>query len=261
MKKIRFYGFITIAFFSILSGGCASENGRQETSASPSGVLIAETNAKADALFRERTDVGKLREAVDLLSQIRNQGSRNFGTEWRFSKYNYFLGKQTDDKKESEKVFENGAQSGKIAARLEPDKPDGYFWSGANLGEQAKRAPFTKGLTSIGEIQTDMNKVIEIEPDYQGASAFDGLAQIELATRLTGGKPEKAVEYLEKALQLEKNNSNIRLHLAEAYLKANRNAEAKKQLEYVLSMKPDPDFLPEYKENNEAAKKLLDTKF
>jgi predicted Zn-dependent protease len=106
-----------------------------------------------------------------------------------------------------------------------------------------------------------MNKVIEIQPDYLGASAYDALAQLELATRLTGGKAEKAIEYLEKALKLEKENTFIRLHLAEAYLAVNRDAEAKKQIDYLLKMKPDPDYLPEYKESTEKAKELLKTKF
>ncbi len=78
---------------------------------------------------------------------------------------------------------------------------------------------------------------------------------------MTGGKAEKAVEYLEKALELEKGNSFIRLHLAEAYLAVNRDAEARKQIDYLLQMKPNPDYLPEYKESVEKAKELLKTKF
>jgi tetratricopeptide (TPR) repeat protein len=105
-----------------------------------------------------------------------------------------------------------------------------------------------------------MNRVIEIEPAYQGASAFDVLAQIELSTGLVGGKPEKAVEYLEKAIALEKENTYIRFHLAQAYLAVNRDAEAKKQLDYIIQMKPNPD-LPEYEESLKEAKRLLATRF
>jgi tetratricopeptide (TPR) repeat protein len=261
MKKNRFYAFITIAIFWILPYGCTSKPVQDENSAKQSGAPTAETIAKADELFKQRSDLSKLREAVNLLAQARNPDNRNYEVEWKFAEYNYFLGKQTDEK-ESEKALENGARAGKIASRIEPNKPDGFFWYGANLGELAERAPLTKGLTSVGDIREAMNKVIEIEPDYQGASAYDALAQIELATRMTGGKTEKAIEYLEKALQLEQDNSNIHLHLAEAYLlAANRNVEAKKQLEYIQNMKPDPDFLPEYNEDLQEAKKLLATKF
>lgn len=97
--------------------------------------------------------------------------------------------------------------------KIEPEKLDGYFRYGANLGEQAQRAPLTKGLTSIEDIKSAMNNVIEIQPDYQGASAFDALAQIELATGLVGGDAEKTVEYLEKAKRIETNNFFIYLRL------------------------------------------------
>ena len=152
--------------------------------------------------------------------------------------------------------------AGKIAARLEPDKAEGHFWSGANLGEQAKRSPVTVGIKSIDDIRAEMNKVIEIQPGYQSASAYDALAQVELkAGLLGGGKPEKAVEYLEKALEISKDNAYLYLHLGEAYLAVNRNADARKQLEYVLKMKPNPEYLPEHKECMEKAKKLLETRF
>ena len=261
MMRKYIYSFITIGLACFLMISCAKKNGAEESSIPVNTALVAENIAKADALFRQREDIEKLREAVKLLEQIRNPDARNFETEWKFAKYNYFLGKQTTDEKESEKAFEDGANAGRIASRVETRKPDGYFWFGANLGEQAKKSPVTVGIKSVGDIREAMNKVIEIQPDYQGASAYDALGQLELATRLTTGKTEKAVEYLEKGVEIENNNTYLRLHLAEAYLALDRKADAKKQLEYLLQMKPSPDYAVEYKETVEAAKKLLETKF
>jgi tetratricopeptide (TPR) repeat protein len=106
-----------------------------------------------------------------------------------------------------------------------------------------------------------MNKVIELQPDYQGASAYDALAQVELATRLKGGDALKAVNYLEKGLQLAPDNTNIRLHLGEAYLAVKRDADARKQLDQLLQMKPNPEYIPEYRECVEKAKKLIQSNF
>lgn len=262
MKRKHFYSFITIVLYLSCLVSCASSVQTDvETVAPEESVNISATLEQADELFRQRADLSKLREAVSLLARSRNRDRRDYEIEWKFARYNYFLGKQSGDEKESEKAFENGVQAGKIASRLEPNKPDGYFWQGANLGEQAKRAPLTKGLTAIGDIRQLMNKTIEIEPGYQGASAFDALAQIELATRLTGGDAKKAVDYLEKAIQIENNNSNLHLHLAEAYLAVNHPAEAKKQLDFVLKMKPNPEYMPEYEESQKEARKLLETRF
>jgi len=257
----KFYRFITIALLSFWLISCASKVETEPAGKKPTGSP-AEAIAKAEALFKEREDVSKLREAVQTLAAARDMDNRNYELEWKFSRFNYFLGKQSTDDKESAKAFEEGVAAGKIASRMEPEKPDGYFWYGANLGEQAKRNPVTEGLKSVKDIREAMNKVIEIQPDYQAASAYDALAQIELKSGfLGGGNPKKAVEYLEKALELEKDNTYIYLHLAQAYLAVDREADAKKQLDYLLKMKPKPEYIPEYKETTEEAKELLKTRF
>jgi tetratricopeptide (TPR) repeat protein len=262
MTTMRFYRFITIALLSFSLVSCAKKVETESVSPEVSAALINETLAKSEELFKQRDDLAKLREAVKSLAAVRNPDRRNYEVEWKFAKYNYFLGKRSSDEKEKDKAFEDGKQAGRIASRIEPDKADGYFWYGANLGEQAKISPVTVGVKSVDDIQEAMNKVIEIDPQYQNASAYDALAQVELNTAgLMGGKPEKAVEYLEKALKIEDDNSYLHLHLAEAYIATGKKPEAKKQLEYLIKMKPNPDYVVEHTETVEKAKKLLETKF
>lgn len=261
MRRLRFYSFITLAFACFLCASCGKNEFSEATATSLSNEQIAENIAKADELARGNNNVEKLREAVSLLAQCRNFDNPNFEVEWKFARYNYFLGKRSTNEAESEKAFKAGENAGKLAMRIQPEKPEGYFWYAANLGEQAKRAPLTKGLSSVDDIRAAMNKVIEIQPDFQGGSAFDALGQIELQTRLTGGKAEKAVEYLEKGLEFGKDNSYIRLHLAQAYLAVKRNADAKKQLDFLLKMNPHPDYSAEHEESVKEAKKLLETRF
>ena len=263
MTKMRFYRFITIALLSFSIVSCAKKVETESAVPAANTALISETLTKSDALFREREDLAKLREAVKQLDAVRNPDARNYEVEWKFAKYNFFLGKHAIDEKEKEKAFEDGKTAGRIASRMEPNKPDGFFWFAANLGELSKLSPVTVGIKSVDDIKEAMNKVIEIDPAYQNASAYDGLAQVELSTTGfgMGGKAEKAVEYLEKALKIEDDNSYLHLHLAEAYIAVGKKDEAKKQLEYVLKMKPNPDFALEHKETVEKAKKMLGTKF
>ncbi len=261
MQK-HLYSFITIALISLFALSCSQNAAPEEISVAPANpALISESIAKSDALFGQREDVAKLREAVQTLAKVRSPDARNFEVEWKYAMYNYFLGKQLTDDKESDTAFTNGKEAAQIAERLAPDKPDGYFWYAANLGEQSDRSPVTVGIKSINDIRSAMQKVIEIQPDYQGASAYDALGQLELETEVMGGDPKKAVEYLEKGIAVEKDNSYLRLHLAQAYLEVGRKADAKKQLEYILQMQPLPDYALEYKETADEAKKLLETKF
>jgi predicted Zn-dependent protease len=261
MKKGSFYILVTIVFTLCLQYGCSSKAQLPSDAVPSVSTPIPETILKADALFKQRADLSNLREAVKLLAAARTADQRNFEVEWKFAKFNYFLGKHSTDEKEIDAALEKGKEAGLIASRVDPGKPDGYFWYAANLGELARRSPVTVGLRSVKDIQTAMNKVIEIQPNYQNAAAYDALAQIELETTLTGGKAEKAVELLEKALEIEQDNTNLRLHLAEAYLAVKRKDEARKQLDLLLQMKANPDYLPEYNEDVAAAKKMLETRF
>lgn len=160
--------------------------------------------------------------------------------------------------KEKISTFEAGRDAAKIAVRMEPNKPDGHFWFAANLGELSQISPVTVGLKSVDDIRDAMNEVIRIDPKYQGASAFDALGQLELKTRSYGGTAEKAVEYLEKGLELDKDNPNIRVNLAEAYVAVQRDADARKQIDELLIMKPNPDYVQEHKQAVEKAKKILE---
>ncbi len=261
MFNIRNYAFITIGFLLLMTLSCASSSEATDDSTARKNVDIPEILKKSAELFEQREDLAKLREAVKTLAQARHADNRSYEVEWTYAKYSYFLGKQSETEKEIDTAFKEGEKAGLMASRIEPNKPDGFFWFAANLGEAAKRAPMTVGLKRIDEIRDAMKKVIELQPDYQGASAFDGLARIELETGIIGGKTEKAIEYLEKGLELEKNNSNLRLNLAKAYLRVDRDKEAKEQLDYIVKMEPDRDYKVEYQTNVKEAKRLIESRF
>jgi tetratricopeptide (TPR) repeat protein len=262
MTISAFYRFITIAAILFGLSGCATRADSEPIVAAPDADKIRESVSTADALFRERANVDKLREAVKLLAGLRNPDVRNYEVEWKFAKFSYFLGRQIETENERESVFQEGEKAGRIASRIESEKPEGHFWYAANLGERAKISPVTVGVKSVDDIREAMNKVIAVDPTYQSASAFDALAQIELQTAgMMGGKPEKAVELIEKGLAIAKNNSYLHLRHGEALLATGNKAEAKKSLEQVLKITPDPEYLIEFKETSDKAKKLLETKF
>jgi tetratricopeptide (TPR) repeat protein len=261
-NHIIHYNFIAIVITLCLLTSCAKEVGTTEKSPEVSSTAIGDALREADRLFGERADIVNLENAVKALGRVRDPDRRNFEVEWKYAKYCYFLGKGETDQTVAAETFEKGRDAGRIAARVEKEKPDGHFWFAANLGELARMSPLTVGLKSVDEIREAMQKVVDSDPSYQGASAFDALGQLEIATRnFKGGKTEKAVEYYEKGLSLAPDNSNIRVHLAEALLALKRDAEARKQIDTVISMKPNPEFVVEHKIAVRKAKDLLSKNF
>jgi tetratricopeptide (TPR) repeat protein len=261
MKRRDLYILITIVITSYLLISCSQRSATETQAPARSTEEITAIRAQASTLFEQRDDLDKLREAIKHIGSVRNPEKRDYEIEWTFARYNYFLGRHTTESDEADKAFTQGRAAARIALNVSPNRPEGHFWFGANFGELCKRSPVTVGLRHVAEVRRAMLKVVEMEPGYEGASAFDVLGQIELATRLKDGTAEKAVEYLEKGLEYEKDNPSLNLHLAEAYRTLRRDAEAKQQLMAILQMKPAPGFGPEHAQTTAAAKKLLETKF
>jgi len=65
-----------------------------------------------------------------------------------------------------------------------------------------------------------------------------------------------ADRHFRRALKLNPNNAVTRYYLAEAYETANRNADAKKQIEAIMMLTPDPKYIAEHKDAVEKARKL-----
>jgi len=233
-------------------------SGAPEGSGDTDQEVAAQRIAEADKLYGQRDDLSKVRLGIALLRQARTADYGSYEAAWKAAKFNYYLAAHTEDERERDAAFGEGIDIGKIAVQLQDGKADGHFWLGANYGGSAEHSTLA-GLSSVEDIRREMETVIKIDEAYQGGSAYLALGQLYLqAPRILGGDYLKAIQYLEKGLKFGSDNALLRLNLAEAYLTANRDSDARKQIQFILSMTPHPDYLPEQKEAVDKAKKLLE---
>jgi tetratricopeptide (TPR) repeat protein len=212
--------------------------------------------AQADKLYAEREDLARVREGINALRRARAVEPGNYDAAWRLAKFQYYLGAHTSDTSERDQAFRDGAKAGKAAVELQPSKPEGHFWLGANYGGSAQHSTLA-GLSSVDDIIAEMETVIKLDEGFQSGSAYMALGQVYLdAPKMFGGDSQKAVEVLEKGLRFGENNALLHLRLAEAYVAVGRNSDARKQLDAIKTLKPDPLFMPEYKEAVADAEKL-----
>lgn len=256
------YKFIAIVITLCLLVGCAKQ---VQTSENPPRIgrqQIEQALSESESLFKKREDIENLRQAVAALGRARDPDNRDYEVEWKFAKYCYFLGKAEPDQAKATEAFERGRDAGRIAERVGNERPDGHFWFAANLGELARMSPVTVGIKSVDEIRESLEKVISIDPSYQGASSYDALGQLEMGTRtFKGGSAEKAIEYYKRGIELAPTNSNTRLHLAEAYLALKRDNEARTELDHLIAMKADQEFALEHAAAVAKAKELISKNF
>ena len=214
--------------------------------------------AKADQLYAQREDLGRAREAVVQARQAHTLDYNNYDAAWRVAKFDYYVATHTTNEGERDKAFREGIDEGQKAVKLQDGRPEGHFWLGANYGGSAETGTMA-GMSTVDDIRHEMETVIRLDETYQNGSAYMVLGLVDLkAPKLLGGDPEKAVGDMEKGLRSGATNAFLRLHLAEAYIAVNRKDDARKQLEAIISMTPDPNYQPEYKEAVAEAHKMLD---
>jgi hypothetical protein len=212
--------------------------------------------AAAEPLYDQREELPKIRQAVALLRQARTADYGSYEAAWKLSRADYYLGEHTTDDSEREDIFREGIDAGKVAIQLQPNKADGHFWLGANYGGSGAHSTLAS-LSTVEDIRQEMETVLKLDEGYNSGSAYLGLGQLYLqAPRVLGGDSAKAISYLEKGLKFGANNALLRLRLAEAYAATNRDDDARKQIAVILSMNPQPGYVPEHNDGVAKAKKL-----
>lgn len=256
-EKVRFLMMVSAAV-SVVFTGLACQPAATDRIAIDSGdaKAAADRVAEAEALYEGREDINKARVAVAALRQARTADYGNYEAAWKLARAAFYVGDHTDSDSERDDMFREGIEAGKAAVSLKQDKAEGHFWLGANYGGSASHSTLAN-LSSFQDIKREMDAVLKIDESYQGYSAYLGLGRLYLqAPRVLGGDTAKAIEYLEKGVKLNPNNTVMRLDLAQAYAANNRNADAKKQIDAIMAATPNPQHMAEHKDAVAKAEKL-----
>jgi tetratricopeptide (TPR) repeat protein len=246
---------LSLAALAAVTSSCSRTQPAEPPRESASAVELVK---QADGLYAERASIEKARQAVAVLRRARQADYGNYEAIWKFSKYDYYLGGHEHDEQKKLEAFREGIAAGEQAVKLAPDRPEGHFWLGANIGGRAKVQGPLYALSSVPDIRREMETVIKLDEGFQAGSAYLALGQLDLELPdVLGGDPERAVVELERGLKVGENNALLRLQLAKAYYTVGRHADARAQADAVLKMKPPPDYQAEYEEAADGARQLL----
>ena len=217
--------------------------------------------ANPDELYAARVDVGKAKAAADIWQQRAADG-KDYESLWKLSRASYFLG-TLGPKADQSAALERGISAGKQAAALQPDKPEGHFWYAANMGEKAQRSSKFTALGMKGDIKSELERVVAIQPGWQGGSAESALGEWYLKVPDTfmccGGDHKKGIELLRKALTYDTDSKQVKYSLAEALADDDKTRpEAKGLLQQVISTPVDPEWAAEDQNFQAKARVLLD---
>jgi tetratricopeptide (TPR) repeat protein len=217
--------------------------------------------AQGDALYAERGDYAKAKEARTKYENALAAGEDAYEANWKLSRVCYWIGDHTGAKDLKKTVLLAGVEYAKKAIELNPGKPDGHFWLGVNYGVYGEAKGILKSLALVKPIKEAMRRVLELDPAYDrgGADRVLGRVYHELPG-FAGGSEKTSLEHLLKAVEYGPRVGLNLIYLADTYISLDRVEDARKALETVLTMEPLSDLLPETAEERQQASERLEKK-
>ena len=217
--------------------------------------------SQGDKLYAEMKDMATAQEALSKYREALLKVEDKYEAYWRLSRILYYIGAHTESKKEKKIIFSQGIYYAKKAVESEAEKPDGYYWLGVNYGVYGEARGVLKSLFLVGDIKETMNKVIELDREYEDGGPDRVLGRVYFKVPgFAGGSKKKSLEHLLKSKEIGLNDPLTRFYLADTYLSLKEVDKAREELEYVLSMESDPRWVSGVDDCREDAKQMLQKK-
>ncbi len=217
--------------------------------------------AQADALYLEMKDMPTAEKARDLYLKALEVAEDKYEANWKLSRILYYVGDNTEDKKEKKEIFKQAIEYAKIAVEMEPEKPDGYYWLGVNYGVYGEARGVLKSLFLVDDVKGAMNKVIEIDRSYEDGGPDRVLGRVFFKVPgIAGGSKKKSRMHLEKSLEFGPNDPLTRYYLAETLYAQDEVEKSRSELDFILNMDADDRWVAGINDCKKDAEEMLKKK-
>lgn len=229
---------------------------------SASQALNVETSnnilAELDALFDGREDIGKVQQIVTNCERLMAGNSRDYELLWRCSRAYFHLGREALSKDKKLAFYNRAVEMGKRAVEVKNDRPEGHFWLGISIAAVGETSGILKSLGSVKDVKREMEQVVAIDDSYEEGGAYRILGRLDHKVPwLFGGRKSRSHEYYQNAMAIAPDNTYTHLFLAELLVDEDKTEEARKELEFILSVNNNPKWAYDIKVNKAKARRLL----
>lgn len=221
------------------------------------GQTPTSTAGDPNQLYADRAHVPSALGAAAIWAARLDRDPRDFESAWKLSRDCYWLGGHVaaDQRRQQ---YERGIDAGRKAVAILPDRPEGHFWTAANMGAMAESFGLLQGLKYRGPVKAELETVLRLDRAYQQGSADRALGRWYMRVPgLFGGSDQKSAEHLLQSLTYDPDNAASHYFLAETYLELHRPDDARRELERVLEAPAAPEWVPEVAEFKDKARALL----
>jgi tetratricopeptide (TPR) repeat protein len=209
------------------------------------------------------------KSAMESYQKAMEMDERNYEAAWKLARAYVDLGEKLSDRQERKAYYMKAHEMAKKAVEIDPKGSKGHLYLSISLGRVALDAGGKEKVKLSKEIKSEVDKAIAIDPSDDIAwhvlalwnRNISTLSWIEkkFANIFLGGIPkeasvEKAVECLQKAIQIRDSHINHHLELGITYEVLDKKESAIREYEKVLELPISDSDDEEYK--TKAAEKL-----
>jgi tetratricopeptide (TPR) repeat protein len=210
----------------------------------------------ADALYAGREDPASARRVAEIWADAVRRNPQDFEAAWKLARIRNWLGDHAPEAERS-RQYGLGMEAARLAIAAEPNRPEGHYWLGVNMGALADLGAMA-GLKYHTPVREELETTVRLDPGFDGGSALTVLGDWYLRVPgILGGDKTRAEELLRRALTYDPNSVATHYFLAETLLATNRKPEARAELQKALDVPVDPEWSPEAREWKQKARELL----
>jgi tetratricopeptide (TPR) repeat protein len=214
--------------------------------------------SQAEALFNQRYDMEKARQAAQLYRRVLDLEPEHEQAACRLVRTLAWMGFFLNNDEKEKVLYQEAAKVAEQAAKCHPNQPQTIYWLGVAQGLLANVSGILGSLTLVDSSQKNMRRLIELDPAFQFGGGYRILGRIHTKLPgLLGGDKDQAEDYLRKAVQMGPKFWQNHLYLAALLKDQGRAKEARRVLGDVLQGGPLPGFEPEFKVWRQEALKML----
>jgi tetratricopeptide (TPR) repeat protein len=227
------------------------------------GLLAGSASAHAaaraddpDVLYAQRENLELAQRAADIWSAQLVRSPRDFAIACKVARARHWLG-EVLPRDQRARHLEMGIAAARQAIALAPDRPDGHFWLGANMGAFAG-VSLVRAFRYRTAIRQAFEAVLARDPAFAKGGAYCALGKYYNAVPVVfGGNKRRSEELLRRCLSSDSQSVVGRYYLGQTLIALDRPADARRDLEAAIDAPCDADYVPECRIWKRRAQSLL----
>ncbi len=208
-----------------------------------------------------------LEKAIELYESELKKSPNSVEASWKLMKALYFLGTNfTDSNRKKQEIFEKAISIGEKIYKTKEGKlsAEVNLWMGINWGRWGETFGILESARKgvADKIRKYAEESIKINPKLDDGAAYKLLGRLhhkapKIPLILSWPSKKKAIEYLEKAIEIAPNDIVSKMFLAEVLHDEGKKSKAIEMIKEIINNPPQKP-TPEDEGNLKRCKKLLD---